>query len=231
MPVLLNPQQEGFAQHYALYGHAGKAAEHVGLARYTGAQTLRREEVSARVRELNEVQFAHVGVTAETVKGELARVAFASGRDLFDSDGKMIPMSELTDDVAATITGIDVERRKETGPTGEITTYEILKIRRADKLGALALLARHFKVVGGEDDGVNALANVLADKLNEAKARRLANQNQNRDVEDAQIIEPRRVTDSSAPRDAEAVELLFQQPEAEPVAALTPESDDEERLW
>jgi len=225
MPALLNPQREAFAQHYALHGHAGKAAEAVGLSRALGFQQLRHAEIAARIRELNELQFAAVGVDAETVKGELARVAFASGRDLFDAKGKMIPISDLPDDVASTITGIDVERRK--GENGE--TYEILKIRRADKMGALALLARHFKVVGGEDDGVNALANVLADKLNEAKARRLAGQN----VEDARIIEPRQVTDSSAPRDAAEVEMLFQQPEAVPVAAPASlqESSDEEKLW
>ena len=229
MPALIDPQREAFAQHYALNGHAGKAAEAIGLERAHGHKQLRHPEVADRIRELNELQFAHVGVTAETVKGELARIAFASGRDLFNAHGQMIPISELTDDVASTITGIDVERRK--GEGGE--TYEILKIRRADKLGALALLARHFKVVGGEDDGVNALANVLADKLNEAKARRLANLNQ--DTEDARIIPQRQVTDGrSATLDADAVEVLFEQPEVVPVQsppASTPENDDEERLW
>ena len=229
MPALIDRQREAFAQHYALNGHAGKAAEAAGYGRAGASLYLRHPEVADRIRELNELQFAHVGVTAETVKGELARIAFASGRDLFNADGTPTPIQDLTDDVAATITGIDVERRK--GEGGE--TYEILKIRRADKLGALALLARHFKVVGGEDDGVNALANVLADKLNEAKARRLANLNQ--DTEDARIIPQRQVTDGrSATLDADAVEVLFEQPEVEPVQsppASTPESSDEERLW
>jgi hypothetical protein len=229
MSALTVTNHEAFAQQYCLHGSSAKAAIAIGFPPTRGYQLIRRAEITARIQELNAEQFAHVGVTAETVKAELSRVAFASGRDLFDANNNLIPIADLSDDVAATITGIDVERRK--GEAGE-ASFEVLKIRRADKMAALALLARHFKVVGGEDDGVNALANVLADKLNEAKARRLAGQ----DTEDARIIGPRLVTDSSP----EIIEQLFEHPQADPkpveqrVEAFplgTTESSDEEELW
>lgn len=173
MPTLINATHEGFAQHYCLTGHTAKSAKAAGLNPLYGKQLLRNPAVVKRIQEINAEQFAHVGVTAETVKGELARVAFASARDLFDDDGKLIPPQELPDDVAATIAGIDVEHRTEAGPEhgGPRANYQVIKVRRVDKMAALALLARHFKVVGAEDDGVNALANALADRLNAAKRR------------------------------------------------------------
>lgn len=172
-PPVLATHIEGFAQHYCVHGHAGRAAKAVGLSPLRGPQLLRKPEIVKRIQELNAEQFAHVGVTAETVKGELARVAFASARDLFDADGNLIPPQDLPDDVASTIAGIDVEYRTEAGPEhgGPRANYQVIKVRRVDKMAALALLARHFKVVGAEDDGVNALANALADRLNAAKRR------------------------------------------------------------
>jgi len=210
----MNPIHEAFAQHYCVSGNMRQAAEAIGFEASRGSQWLRREEVKKRIIELNEVQFAHVGVTAETVKAELARIAFASAADLFDKHGNMIPIQDLPDDVAATITQINVEVIRG-GTAGEV---EIRSVKRADKGAALAILARHYKVVGDEDDGINVLANVLADRLNEAKQRRLAGQN----VEDAHIIEPRQV---------EHVEQhVVEQPATEPIHSQ-PETNHEERLW
>ena len=115
-PPVTVGQVEAFAQHYCVHGHAKNAAIEAGLPGIRGAQLLRKPEVVKRIQQLNAEQFAHVGVTAETVKGELARVAFASARDLFDEDGALIAPQDLPDDVAATIAGIDVEVRKEAGP-------------------------------------------------------------------------------------------------------------------
>jgi phage terminase small subunit len=215
MSALLNPQEEAFAQYYCATGRAVEAARKAGYSALGRAsQLLRKDRIRERVVELNAEQFAHVGVTAETVKAELARIAFASGSDLFDSNGRMIPIQDLPDDVAATITEISVEILRG-GTEGEV---EIRKIKRADKGAALAILARHYKVVGDENDGVNLLANILADRLNEAKMRKLNNTN----AEDAQIIQPRQIVDSSASADSflEADRVPIQQ-----------EISDEERLW
>ena len=47
------------------------------------------------------------------------------------------------------------------------------KVRRFDKNPALNTLAKHFKLVGDEGDGVNALASALADRLQSARKRAL----------------------------------------------------------
>lgn len=198
--ALLDSRRERFAQHYVLTGSTHQSLAAAGFNHGWGRKLLYDAEVAARIRFLNEQQFRDIGISAEAIKRELARVAMSSGADLFDSEGRMIDIAHLPDDVAATITGIDVEVqerlvKKDGEPTVE--TVVIKKVRRADKMAALALLARHFKIVGAEDDGVNALATALADRLNAAKRRQLGDplehvevvDTPSPDVEDARIIE------------------------------------------
>ena len=101
-------------------------------------------------------------MSAEKVKKELADIAFQSANDLFDDDGNLIPVNLLPDHVASTIIQVEVEvrdkivRDDDGNPTVESVTLK--KIKRADKMAGLTLLARYFKIVGAGDDGVNALA-------------------------------------------------------------------------
>ena len=204
-------QREIFAQHYSATGVASRSAAAAGLgARYSHRRLLNDVEVAARIRFLNEQQFREVGISAETIKRELARVAMASGADLFDSEGRMINIAHLPDDVAATITGIDVEVQR-TGSGENVEEVVVKKVRRADKMAALALLARHFKIVGAEDDGVNALATALADRLNAAKRRQLGDP-----LEHVEVVDS---TPSPAVEDARIIESI---PTQEP---------DDEQLW
>ena len=91
------------------------------------------------------------------------------------------------------------------------------KIKRADKMAALALLARHFKIVGAEDDGVNQLATALADRLNRAK-RRMGEDFPLEDVDDARYVE-------RVPEPATAAE------EARIIVSAPPAAEPEPNLW
>ncbi len=57
----------------------------------------------------------------------------------------------------------------------------------------MTLLAKHYKIVGDEGDGVNALASALADRLKMARNR---------------VAEPWAIVDSSASDEAEPEEDL-----------------------
>ena len=52
-----------------------------------------------------------------------------------------------------------------------MVAVQTAKIKRYDKNPALSILARHFKIVDNEGDGLNALANVLAERLQDARRR------------------------------------------------------------
>ena len=129
-------------------------------------------------------------VTAQRVMLELARVAFSDIRKIVDPvTGNLVPIQDLDIDTAAGISGIDVETRYE--KDGEsVTRVAVAKVRRYDKTPALAILARHFKIIGDDDaSGVNALANALADRLKLARERTRALPGANQEISDARIIQ------------------------------------------
>lgn len=170
-----DPKWEAFCQHYAAHGNGLRAAQQAGLAKTAAYRLLDDIRVQQRIQAIHAEQFRSVGITAMKVKEELARVAFASAADLYDEEGNLIAIHDLPDAVASTITSVevDVQKKLTKGEDGGPVVEEVVtkKIKRADKMAALALLARHFKIVGAEDDGVNQLATALADRLNRAKRR------------------------------------------------------------
>ena len=116
-------------------------------------------------------------VTAQRVMLELARVAFSDIRKIVDPvTGNLVPIQDL-------------ETRYE--KDGEsVTRVAVAKVRRYDKTPALAILARHFKIIGDDDaSGVNALANALADRLKLARERTRALPGANQEISDARIIQ------------------------------------------
>lgn len=195
MPMLDNVNHELFAQHYALNGHITQAGKLIGFVKSKAWALRQRADIQERVQELIEQRFSKASITAERTMKELARIAFADIRDLYDDNGDLLPVHLLPDDVAATVARIEVEIESrddgdaiadgaEPGSRASRTLIITKKIRQADKMAALALLARHFKIVGEEGDGMNALANALADRLKAARRREYA------DVVDADYADP-----------------------------------------
>lgn len=225
--VLLNLKEETFCQELARGVTFRRAAINAGYVvnasiSHTAGRLVRQGHIQARVREIMATQFEQANITAARVKRELARIAFADIRDLYDDAGNLIPPNLLDDDTAALVSRIDVETRWEgRGDAAEPVTTK--KIRLHDKMAALSILARHFKLVGEETEGVNALANALADRLKAAR-RRVDN------VEDVEIIEPAGLP---APNAGETDVLVgpqqTQQPQA--VAQAVEGERDDERLW
>jgi phage terminase small subunit len=71
-------------------------------------------------------------VTHDRVIQELARIAFLDVRRMFDSHGRLLPLTNLANDVASAVTHITMD------PSGTV------RIRLGDKIQALGLLARHL---------------------------------------------------------------------------------------
>jgi phage terminase small subunit len=231
MPALTDPRREAFAQHYALNGHSTRAAREAG---YSGNawHIANDPTVQSRVSEIVGRRFAKASITADRVVMELARIAFSDIRDLYDDEGNLLPPQDLPDDVAAIISRIKVELKGQ-GRGEDRTVAAVLDIKMADKLGALTILAKHFKIIGDEADGVNAIANILSERLNSARARDLAHAFQ--DADDARIIdhaaeplEGVRLT-YTLPGESSSGEDMLQAPPADPVPHQG--EDDEERLW
>lgn len=220
---------ENAAQVLAGAGSRGELAKAIGVTRFNNSLVNRVVEdprVQARAQELIRTKFERKNITGDRVMTELARLAFASAKDMFDPEtGEMLSIHDMDDDTAATVVGFDVEERVE-GRGDSATTFKVKKVRRGDKLGALTILAKHFKLVN-DNDGVNALAGALADRLNAAKKRITPLE----DPEDARIIQP-----VAIPRQEHELQPWAEEPEyhPHPQVQATPTSqgdDDEETLW
>jgi phage terminase small subunit len=185
MPRLSNEQREAFCRYYVTHWNATRAGEQAGYAPGVAHNLVAQEpEISARIRELNEMQLKANDITAERVMLELGRVALADVRQLYRPDGSMIPIHEIGDDAAAAIAGFEVEQQAvneweevEDLITGEIVrqkvwkTIRTVKVKRFDKNSALTTLAKHYKIIGDEGDGINALASALGARLKGARER------------------------------------------------------------
>ncbi len=185
MPRLSNEQHERFARIYAQRFDRRAAADAVGYT-YGSADVLcTRVEIRERVRELSEAMLTVADITAERVMLELGRIAFRDTRKAFDADGKLLPMHELDNDIAAALAGVEHEIRTERGKprkemdlaTGEMVEVtprvevRTAKVKFMSKDASLTTLAKRFKLIGDEGDGVNALASALADRLKTARKR------------------------------------------------------------
>jgi len=185
MPRLSNEKQERFCQVYARQFDRKAACAAAGYTKASADMLCVEPHIKARLRELGEAMLKASDITAQRVMLELGRVAFSDIRKVFNADGSLIPIHELDDDAAASIAGIehDTQTKRSKGKlvmdlaTGEMvpevleTTTRTTKIKRFNKDAALGTLAKHFKIVGDEGDGVNALASALADRLKTARSR------------------------------------------------------------
>jgi phage terminase small subunit len=158
------------------------AANAAGTNVIIGHGLLRKPEIAARIQELSKAMLNSADITAQRVMLELGRVAFGDIRGIYDQESRLRPVHEFDDDAAATIAGIETETRTERGleqvdeETGlvikERVTVTTHKVRRYEKTAALAILAKHFKIIGDEGSGLNALASALADRLKLARQRK-----------------------------------------------------------
>lgn len=165
-------RQEEFAQCIANGMTSREALTQMGLSHAPNnyLKLAKAPGMVERVRTLIGQRLQAAGVTAERTKREIARVAYADVRRIFDKQGRLLPIHEIDDDTAAAITSITVQT-KNVGSLKEPDYVDVIKIKFASKMDALGLLAKHFKLVNDEGDGVNALASALADRLNAAKRR------------------------------------------------------------
>lgn len=165
-------KRERFCHEYVIDRNGARAAIAAGFAP-TGAKNrayllLEEPAVQKRIRELTQRALDRADITAERVMLELGRLAFADVRHLFDEKGELRAVHELNDDVAATIAGLDVQ--VETSEKGSVIT-RTHKIRRSDKVQALGVLARHFKIVGAEIDETVGVAMAVAERMERAAER------------------------------------------------------------
>ncbi len=139
-------------------------------AKQAGHELMQRQKVKAAVDAAVAARSRRLEVTADAVVNELRKIAFADPRRAMEWDGdgvRFIPSDEIDSDTAGSIAEVSSRRRSESvGGTAERVTVE-LKMRFHSKEAALALLAKHTNVVGGEaaPEGAEAQARAIRGHL------------------------------------------------------------------
>jgi len=73
---------------------------------------------------------------------EAARLAYSDVRDLYDDAGKLKPMKDWPDDLAAAVGGVEFVRRNIEGGDGH--SDDVIKVKVWDKPKALEMLFKHL---------------------------------------------------------------------------------------
>ena len=145
--MALNDKQRRFVEEYLVDLNATQAAIRAGYSEKTaGSQAfdlLKKPEIQNAIQEAQKKLSERTQITQERVLAEYAKIAFLDPRKLFNDEGQIKPISELDDDVAAAIGGIDVVVSY--SGSGEDKEPDFTKkIKLIDKKGALDSIARHL---------------------------------------------------------------------------------------
>lgn len=172
----LNPKQRAFCLEYVADHNAAQAAIRAGYsaatARQIGSRLLTVVDVSTAVRELLSNQAKAVqektGITLERTIKEIGRIAFFDPRRLFNADGEPLAITDLDDDTAAAVAGLDVLEEFDGAGRDRVFVGYVKKWKLADKKGALDMLMKHL---GGYSEDNRQKADPLVSLL-ENMARR-----------------------------------------------------------
>lgn len=144
----LNDKQRRFVDEYLIDLNATKAAIRAGYsAKTAGSQAfdlLKKPEISAAVQAGKAARSKETGIDAQTVLGELLRLARVDIAGAFYPDGGLKPIHEIPEDVRRAISGVEVleEFSGRGGDRSQVGWTK--KIKFWDKARALEMLAKHL---------------------------------------------------------------------------------------
>lgn len=162
----LTTKQQMFVKEYLIDLNATQAAIRAGYSVKTagkiGQENLIKPEIKAAIQEAMDKRANKLEITAERVLQEIARLAFYDPRKFFDEDGRIKPISELDDDTAMALGGIET-LHKIVGDEKDGMAV-ITKIKLVDKGQNLERLGRHLKLFTDkvEHSGTLTLEQIVA---------------------------------------------------------------------
>lgn len=108
----LNPKQRMFVSEYLVDLNATQAAIRAGYSKKTaevqGPRLLGNDRVAEAIQKGMQKRQTNLEISAERLDREAARIAFFDIRKLYREDGSLKAISELDEDTARAISGIEV---------------------------------------------------------------------------------------------------------------------------
>ena len=144
----LTNKQARFVEEYQIDLNATQAAIRAGYSKKTaqiiGFENLSKPIIQECIQKRMDERSKRTEITADRILEEIAKVGFSDIRKLFTEADELRSVSSLPDDIAACVQSVEVVTRQ-TGKTdadGNKEVEHVHKIRLADKLKGLELLAR-----------------------------------------------------------------------------------------
>lgn len=168
----LNDRQIRFAEEYIIDLNATQAAIRAGYSEKTaysmGQRLLKNVEVQKHIHSLKDKRSERTQITADRVLQEYAKIAFSDIRKLYNDNGTLKKITELDDDMAACVVGLDVQEG----------VLDVKKYKLADKKGALDSIGKHLgmftdkiQLGGGVDISVDDKRSVMQERLAELRSK------------------------------------------------------------
>lgn len=149
MTTALTPKQQAFVREYLVDLNATKAAIRAGYsgrnADKIGSQLLGKTRIQAEIQAAMDKRVERTEIDQDRVLGEIAKLAFADIRKVFDQAGNLLPVHMLPDEIAASISSIEVVTSRIPG-SDPVEVEHTAKIKFWDKRGSLELLGKHLKL-------------------------------------------------------------------------------------
>lgn len=160
-PKKLTPKQEQFCQEYLIDLNATQAAIRAGYSEKTaqeiGSENLSKPIIQNRISELQLSLQTKTGITQARVLEEFAKIAFFDIRKIYGDDGQLLPISEIDDQSAAAICGVESYEEKAQAGEEEFVTGVVRKVKITDKIKALENLGKHLGIYGKDNSQQNKI--------------------------------------------------------------------------
>ena len=136
--------------------------------RNNAARLRAKENIQTRIEELQSHALKRHDVTVDRIIEEFAKIGFFDIRKIFDESGNLKLPSELPDDLAGAISGLEIV----TAQKGQGKVEYVAKIKLADKRSALDSIGKHLHMF---KEDVPVKAEVVQKTVSDLElARRLA---------------------------------------------------------
>lgn len=145
----LRPKQALFVKEYLIDKNGSRAAKAAGYTakqvRSCASELLTKPNIVAAVEEGLKAQLKRAELTGDMVIAEIRKLAFLDASKAFDEKGALLEPWEMPDDVRAALQSI--ETTFEYAGRTRVKIGQTKKIRFNDKVRALEMLAKHFKLL------------------------------------------------------------------------------------
>jgi phage terminase small subunit len=149
-----------FVKEYAIDQNATRAAIKAGyaaksksakkrakIASVAGARMLEKPRVRAAIAAAAEKTLKKAGLSAQMVLDEIRKLAFVKLSDAYAEDGSLLHPKEMPEDVQASLNAVETDELFAGRGKKKRLVGVTKKVKLADKVRSLEMLARHFKLL------------------------------------------------------------------------------------